>query len=106
MVLKAPIEQKIVQLPYADDPGIRETYADQSRLTHFSNHAVHVELVVIRPKLVADNKVEDCFLPSARLVLSMQAAMNLHQQLSSVLGGLEKSGVLVRANAPEPTSRQ
>lgn len=106
MDLKEPIEQTVVQLPYSDDPDIRETFADQCRMTQFENGAFHIEFAVIRPKLSAEGKIERYFVPSSRVVLSMQAATNLSQQLLSVFDNLEKAGILKRATAPGSTSKQ
>lgn len=93
------------EIPYVDSGDVRETYADQLRLTHFDGYAVRLEFAVQRPQLVAPNQSEPVLLPAARLVLPPHALFGLRDQLDQLLRMLEQQGVVRRVMAPAP-SRQ
>lgn len=104
-----PIEfaGKPIQLKYVDNPAVRELYADQSRFANYDGTAVHMEFVIVRASVNSGQTgIEQYFVPSVRLVLSLQGAVTLHKQLSEMITVLENAGTLPKPNAPSSGKKQ
>src|ERR1035441_7827172 len=94
-----------VDVPYTDLPALTETYADQLRMMHFDGYAVRLEFVVARHSVSGPDTVVARHVPVARLVLPPLSAAHLHEQLTGLLAGLEKLGVLKRVAPGTPTAQ-
>lgn len=98
-------EQQPTEILYTDDPGVRESFADSTRLTTFDGQMVHIEFTVNRPALTGVNQSSAVQVPAVRLVLTPMAALALHEQLNSLIANLHQSGILRRVE-PISTTKQ
>jgi len=80
--------------PFIDNPSVVETFADSLQMVSLGNGVISLTFTVTRtedakpPKLTRN--------AAARLVVTLPAAIDLHQKLSAVLQALQQS---VQANA-------
>ena len=92
------------EFPYVNRPDVMETYVDHVWLCQYDPTAVRLELVVLRPSLQAPNRA---FVTCSRLVLSINAAYALHQNLTEALRKLEvQHGEAVAISDAPPGSKQ
>lgn len=87
-----------LKLPYKDLPNVPEIFADGLELITFNGQFAKVTLTVDRMdeprpgnKKPTGNKVT-----AARLVLSPNAVIDLHNRMSQLIAVLEQSGVVKR----------
>jgi len=83
------------EMPYEEDPSVKEIFIEQIRMTTFDGLA-KVEGCIARPSMTAANSSQSTLRTSARLVLTPQAALQLHEQLTRLVQTLEQSGVVKR----------
>jgi hypothetical protein len=93
------------QLPYKDDPTLKEVFVDHIRSTLFDGQTIRIECALVRSELVGPDKHERAVHPTARLVLTGVAGVQLHQYLSRLLQQLEEHGVLKRVGPASETKQ-
>jgi hypothetical protein len=90
---------------YINDMAVRETYADQLRMSFFSGQMLHLEFTASRPQMTGPNQSELLAVTAARLVLPTLALPALVEQLTKLLHSIENNGQLKRISAGVPTKQ-
>lgn len=89
-------------------PSVSESYADGVEPTIFDGHSARITFSIQRfegtPK--PGQPPRSVRVPSARIVLAPQAAVELYNQLSRLIGLMEQQGVVKRDRPPEPATKQ
>jgi hypothetical protein len=93
--------------PYVNRADVPETFADHCQGVVFDGQTLRLELAVTRFGAPEGNKRPDAERTTAcRLVLTPQAALQLHEQLRRLVATLEEKGLVSRrASAPGPTKQ-
>jgi hypothetical protein len=83
--------------PYKDLPQVAETFADGIHLMTFNGQYAHLTLTVNRPdEPKPPKKPTGHKATAARLVLTPNLLVTLHNQLSQLMAALEQSGAVKR----------
>lgn len=94
-------------IEYIDTVGVMETFADHCERVLFDGQTLRVEVAVTRysapPRDGKSPKARRTAV--SRLVLTPQAALQLHAQLNQVVGGLEKKGLVRKREQKSVTSQ-
>lgn len=93
-------EARIVDV---DRPEISETFADSTIKISFEGQVWRMEFGITRmdtpkPPLLSGKRY-----PACRLVLSMNAGLQLHDQLKGIVGIMEKQGLVAVRQNPDLT---
>jgi hypothetical protein len=91
--------QSNVEIAYVDRPEVSETFADSVENSGFSNGLWRFEFGVTRK---SDPKGPTRKYPACRLVLSLQAGIDLVNQLQSLKDAMERDGLLKSSKAAKP----
>jgi len=98
-------ETKPATLAFRYDPSVREVFTDAVAMLSSDGSVVRLVLGATRsdPRPPSAEN-QPYMIPAARLVMTPQAAANLHAQLGQLLAALEKRGVVksVRRSAIQP----
>lgn len=91
---------------YVDLPELAEVFADYLGLTTFDGHVVRTEFLVTRADEPSPSApISARRYPACRLVLSSQAAVQLHNQLAQIVALMVKKG-LVKLENGKPVTKQ
>jgi hypothetical protein len=94
------------KIVYRDRAELAETFADHCERVVFEGQTLRAEFAVTRLLPGAAGKQAQAVRTTAcRLVLTPQAALQLHGQLLHIVEALEKKGV-VKRGAKEPVTQQ
>lgn len=90
---------------FVDRPDLPETFADSIHMIWFDMQTMRIDFCVTRndepkPPVMPVPKQY----PTCRLVLSLDGAMALHNQLSQLVGALKQQGVVHSVPNAAPTS--
>ena len=91
---------------YVDRAEVAETFADHCERVVFDGQTLRVELAVTRyGEPTADKRASTLRTTACRLVMTPPAALQLHEQLTRVVAGMEEKG-LVKKRTSTATTRQ
>jgi hypothetical protein len=88
---------------HVDVPEMRETFADSVHTVVWDGQSLRVDLTVTRfSEMPPGEAAQATRYPAARLVLTPQAAVDLHNRLQQTMSALVKSGLLKQQSTPAP----
>jgi hypothetical protein len=91
---------------YQDRADVSETFSDHCESVLFDGQTLRVDLSVTRYGQPESNKRPNALRTTAcRLVLTPQAALQLHDQLRRVVATMEEKGLVKRRLAKMPTKQ-
>jgi hypothetical protein len=91
------------KMHHVDLPELRESFADSVRTVVWDGYTLRIELSVTRVSDITPGEAAQATrYPAARLVLTPQVAVDLHNRLQQTIAALVKSGVLKQQPSPVP----
>jgi hypothetical protein len=89
---------------YVERAEVAETFADHCERVIFDGQTLRVELAVTRyGEPTADKRASAQRTTACRLVMTPQAALQLHEQLTRVVAGMEEKGLLKKRTGAATT---
>lgn len=95
------------QIRYIDRPELAETFVDSIGMVNMNNGIGSIELCVTRfDKLEPPKPVTAKKYPVARIVITPQALIELHQNLAKFMAVMEKEGIIKIEQPPQAQEPQ